>query len=129
MAYKTIDLGKSTITFEDNRIAHLHIKKGQIIDLDEVKEIFEVISQEAKGGLFRLMVSASEEATLSSKSREYASTKESSDVIVADAVVVENYSHEMTSNFFIRFNKPNRPTKLFKNVDEAKKWLLTHPVE
>lgn len=129
MTDKTIDLGKSTITFEDNRIAHLHIKEGQTIEVDEVKKIFETITELAKGKLFRLMVSASEEATLSSESREYASTKESSDVLVADAVVVHSYSHEMTSNFFIRFNKPNRPTKLFKNIEDAQKWLLTYPVD
>lgn len=129
MADKTIDLGKSAITFEDNRIAHLQIKEGQVIELSEVKEIFEVISREANGGLFRLLVSAAEDATLSSESREYASSVESSDVIVADAVVIKSYSHEMTSNFFIRFNKPNRPTKMFKDIEEAKKWLHTFPVD
>lgn len=128
MANKTIDLDKTTITFEEDQIAHLHIKKGEIVEMDELKAIFEVITKESNGKLFRLLVTADDNASLSPEAREYASSAGSSDVIVADAVVVQNYSHEMTANFFIRFNKPNRPTKLFKERKEAYEWLKTFPV-
>lgn len=128
MANKTIDLDKTIITFEEDHIAHLHIKKGEIVEMDELKSIFEAITKESNGKLFRLLVTADDNASLSPEAREYASSAESSDVIVADAVVVQNYSHEMTANFFIRFNKPNRPTKLFKERKEAYEWLKTFPV-
>lgn len=126
MAEETIDLGKSTLTFEKDQVAHLHIKANQIVEIDEVKAIFEVIN--GKNGRFRLLVTADEQAALSPEAREYASSAESTDKIVADAVVVQNYSHEMTANFFIRFNKPNRPTRLFKHRDEAYEWLKTFAV-
>jgi hypothetical protein len=126
MAEETIDLGKSTLTFEKDQVAHLHIKANQIVETDEVKAIFEVIN--GKNGRFRLLVTADEQAALSPEAREYASSAESTDKIVADAVVVQNYSHEMTANFFIRFNKPNRPTRLFKHRDEAYEWLKTFAV-
>ncbi len=128
MANKTIDLGKSTITFEEDQIAHLNLKQGELVEIDELKSIFDVISKEPGGKKFRLLVTAGNNASLSPEAREYASTAESSDVIVADAVVVQNYSHEMTANFFIRFNKPSRPTRLFKNREEAYAWLKTFPV-
>lgn len=126
MAEEKIDLGKSTLTFEKNQVAHLHIKANQIVETDEVKAIFQVIN--GKNGRFRLLVTADEQAALSPEAREYASSSKSTDKIVADAVVVQNYSHEMTANFFIRFNKPNRPTRLFKHRDEAYEWLNTFEV-
>lgn len=128
MSSKPVDLPSSTISFEDDRVAHLHIKQGHVLETDELKSIFEVIDQAAQGGKFRLLVTAGDNASLSQEAREYASSAQSSDVIVADAVVVQSYSHEMTANFFIRFNKPNRPTKLFKGRDEAYEWLKTFPV-
>ena len=128
MANKTIDLSKSSITFEEDRIAHLHLKKDQVVEIDELKSIFEAINEEAEGGKFRLLVTAENNASLSPEAREYASSADSSRVIVADAVVVQSYSHEMTANFFIRFNKPNRPTKLFKEDKDAYAWLKDFPV-
>lgn len=129
MANKKIDLDKSSITFEEDHIAHLHLKEGQVVEIEELKAIFKAITDSAEGSKFRLLVTAADNASLSPEAREYASSAESSDVIVADAVVVQNYSHEMTANFFIRFNKPNRPTKLFKHIEEAYEWLKTFPVE
>jgi len=128
MTTKTIDLGKSTITFEEDQIAHLNLKQGELVEIDELKTIFEEIAKQAGEKKFRLLVTAGNSASLSPEAREYASSAESSDVIVADAVVVQNYSHEMTANFFIRFNKPNRPTRLFKNREAACEWLKTFPV-
>ena len=129
MASKSIDLGKTTITFEDDYVAHLHIKSGQVVEVDELKSIFKVINEADNDDKFRLLVTADDKASLSPEAREYASSAESSDRIVADAVVVQSYSHEMTANFFIRFNKPNRPTQLFKNENEAYEWLKSFPVE
>lgn len=128
MANTTVDLGKTTITFEEDQIAHLHLKENQVVELDELKSIFEAISKAAAGKKFRLLVTAEDNASLSPEARQYASSAESSEVIVADAVVVQNYSHEMTANFFIRFNKPNRPTKLFKDKAAAHEWLKSFEV-
>lgn len=129
MASNSIDLGKSTITFEEDQIAHLHIKSGQVVEVDELKSIFTAINDAEGDDKYRLLVTADDKASLSPEAREYASSAESSDRIVADAVVVQSYSHEMTANFFIRFNKPSRPTQLFKNRDEAYEWLKSFSVE
>ena len=110
-------------------MAHIHLKEGKVLDIDELKNIFNIIDGESgEDKKFRLLVTADDNASLSPEAREYASSAESSNVIVADAVVVQNYSHEMTANFFIRFNKPNRPTQLFKNREEAYAWLKNFEV-
>jgi len=128
MTQETVHLKKSSITFSEDQLAHLHIKEGQVVELEEVQNIFSIINQAFSGKKFRLLVTAGENATLSPEARAYASSAESSNVIAADAIVVNNYSHEMTANFFIRFNKPHRPTNWFKNREEAMVWLKTFEV-
>jgi hypothetical protein len=128
MTQETVHLNKSSITFDEHQLAHLHIKEGQVVELEEVQGIFSIINQAFTGKRFRLLVTAGENATLSPDARSYASSAASSNVIAADAIVVNNYSHEMTANFFIRFNKPHRPTNWFKNREEALEWLKTFEV-
>jgi hypothetical protein len=128
MTQQIIDFKKCTITFGDEQIVHLHFKEGFVVELEEVQDIFETINSAYTNRNFRLLVTAGEKATLSPEARAYASSHESSDVIVADAIVVRNYSHEMTANFFIRFNKPHRPTNWFKDEADATKWLKTFTV-
>ncbi len=128
MSISTIELEKATLTFEENQIVHLNIKAGQVIELDEVKQIFITINNAASEKKFRLLVTADENAALSPEARSFASSDASSDNIVADAVLVKHYSHEITANFFVRFNKPARPTRLFKRKPAAVDWLKTFKV-
>ncbi|MBW6483394.1 MAG: STAS/SEC14 domain-containing protein [Vicingaceae bacterium] len=39
------------------------------------------------------------------------------------AIVVDNMPTKLLANFFIRFNKPQTPTRLFTNYDKAMSWL------
>lgn len=128
MTEQIINFKKCTITFGPDQLVHLDINPGQVVELEEVKEIFEAINNAREDKLFRLLVTAGDKATLSPEARAFASSDSSSTAIVADAIVVNNYSHEMTANFFIRFNKPFRPTNWFKDEEDAIKWLNTYAV-
>ena len=41
----------------------------------------------------------------------------------ADAFVLNSMAQKILANFYIKFNKPERPTKFFNNADEALIWL------
>jgi hypothetical protein len=43
--------------------------------------------------------------------------------IVCEALVMENVSMKMVGKFYILFNKPKRPTKLFTSEKSAIEWL------
>ncbi len=42
---------------------------------------------------------------------------------VAEAVIIRSLSVRILGNFFLRFNKPGVPTRLFEDYDEAMSWL------
>jgi len=57
--------------------------------------------------------------------REYASSAEENKYTIADAIVATTSSLNMVANFYVKFNKPHMPTKVFKERDDAIKWLLS----
>ena len=57
--------------------------------------------------------------------REYASSAEEIKYTIAGAIVTSTLSLNMVAKFYIQFNKPHMPTKVFKSRDEAIQWLLS----
>jgi hypothetical protein len=57
--------------------------------------------------------------------REYASSAEENNYTIADAIITTTLSLNMVAKFYIQFNKPHMPTKVFKRRDEAIRWLLS----
>lgn len=119
---KEIDLGNCILTLDEYGIVELFIKPDETLQVDDIHKIFDHIHNDLPDAT-KLMVTAGDKATLSPEARELVSSKGITKQIVADAIVTEHYSHQMSSNFFVRYNQPIRPTKLFKTKDEAIKWL------
>jgi len=124
MALKNIDLNTCSLTLDDDGIVELHIYPGEELPPEKIREIFDKIHSEMPEAT-KLMVTAGNKATLSTEARDLVSSGNVTEQIKADAIVTEHYSHQMSANFFVRYNKPQRPTKLFKTVDEAREWLNT----
>ena len=63
---------------------------------------------------------------VSSNARAYSSSPEVDKMNIAMAILA-GYSLTTTiiANFFIKFNKPKTPTKIFKNEKDALDWLDT----
>ena len=57
--------------------------------------------------------------------REYASSAEENNYTIADAIITTTLSLNMVAKFYIQFNKPHMPTKVFNSRDEAIEWLLS----
>ncbi|NQX98298.1 MAG: STAS/SEC14 domain-containing protein, partial [Flavobacteriales bacterium] len=62
----------------------------------------------------------------SKESREYGAKKEVSGLSSAMAILAgKSLAAILVGNFFIRFNKPVTPTKIFKREEKALEWLAT----
>jgi len=119
---KIIEIEEATIAFEEVYV-HFHFKKGdEPVAKSTVEKVYDYVSVNLKERKY-LLVTTEEGTKLTEPAREFASSKKFDEVIKADAIVVNNYSHEIAANFFIRFNRPNRPVKLFPNRDKAVAWI------
>lgn len=66
---------------------------------------------------------AGEGVTFTKEARDNATLIEDISALKASAVVVDNLAYRMIANFYLTFNKPKRPYKVFSNREEAVKWL------
>jgi len=57
--------------------------------------------------------------------REYASSAAENNYTIADAIITSTLSLNMVAKFYVQYNKPHMPTKVFKSRDEAIQWLLS----
>lgn len=57
--------------------------------------------------------------------REFWSKKEACPYSLADAFIVNSNALRLIANFYLKINKPERPTKMFTDEESAIKWLKT----
>ncbi len=57
--------------------------------------------------------------------RDFWAKKESCPYSKADAFIINSTAMQLIANFYLKINKPNRPTKMFTDEDAALKWLKT----
>jgi hypothetical protein len=57
--------------------------------------------------------------------RNYWAKKESCLYSKADAFMISSTAMRLISNFYLRINKPQRPTRMFTDEKEAIEWLKT----
>lgn len=48
---------------------------------------------------------------------------------LADAIVVVGLLQRITADFYLKFNKPEVPTKIFRTEIKAREWLLKFKVD
>lgn len=106
-------------------IVQIHFKKGFSITLEDAKHIVSVVErlrQQDEKCLF--LVVFEEDNTFSLETREYISSDAVSNIIKADAFVVKGLALEILGQGYLKINKPNRPTRLFKSAAVGAMWLL-----
>ena len=56
--------------------------------------------------------------------RKWASAPDGNKKTIADAILINSLAHKLQANFYLKFNKPVKPTKLFNAREKAVVWLL-----
>lgn len=94
------------------------IKKNHLV---EIRRLIEVL-----GSNKQLLVyfSTHEFLTISSEAREFGASKKAQEFTLANAVLIDSLAKKIIFNFFLRINKPLKPTKGFTTKQAAIEWLL-----
>ena len=72
-----------------------------------------------------LLVDISDVKSMSRDAREIYANVSSEERVRAVALVTRSAISRILGNFFVSFNKPSVPIKIFSDADTARKWLLT----
>jgi hypothetical protein len=77
------------------------------------------------GKLMPFIVMAAENVSITKEARDNAVKIEDVSMIGASAVIATSLPYKLIANFYLKFNKPKRPFKVFSNEDDAVAWLQT----
>lgn len=114
---------KFEIREEQLPIFRLTIFEGVEIELEDVMEMAAAFRKLSQGQKFAVLLDATNPFTLSSEARNMIASKELTSDRMAAAFVTRSLANKLVGNFFIKFNKPATPTKLFSDEASAMEWL------
>jgi hypothetical protein len=120
------DFAGYTISKRNDKILQVQFKSGYNIDLEDAKNIVEVIATIKDQEKCLFLIVFEEDNTFSMETREYFSSDFVSTIIKADAFVIKGLALEILGRGYLNINKPNRPTRLFKSAAIATLWLLDY---
>ncbi len=63
------------------------------------------------------------EFTVTQEVRDFGKTDAAHKYIAASAIVCNTLAHRILGNFFIKIQRPPRPTRMFKDLDSAIAWI------
>jgi hypothetical protein len=120
---KTIQTKVAYFSYDSrSRILRMKIMEDASIEVEDAVQNYEAASSLTNGEKHLLLVDAQANVYISKETRIYsAQTKPNSPLAIA--LVVNSTANRLIGNFYINFNKPKVPTKLFSNEEKALKWL------
>ena len=110
---------------DEDGILHIKILEGAHITIEKSKKYYDLSRQLLGDKKALVLVDGSMKFTITKEARIFAASAEASAYRVASAVVTNSIINKLIVNWYIRFNKPVVPTKLFSSKESALKWLKT----
>lgn len=109
---------------KEEGILYIELFSGNEIGLEDSMAHNEATQKLTNGALHCAYIKALGNIDISSEARKYGSNPDIQKNLIAQAVLVNSLATRIAGNFFIRFNKPPKPTRIFTNAEDAMSWLL-----
>jgi hypothetical protein len=120
---KTIHTKVATFSYNPNeRLLHMKILDGAEIEVENTIENYEAAQLLVGGHKHLLLVDGTANVYISKEAKIY-SAKQKPNSPIAMALIVTSTANRLVGNFYINFNKPAVPTKLFSTEEKAIEWL------
>ena len=100
--------------------------KDTIIDLSTAKQAVKERLEITDNISFPIISNIIQVKNISKEARDYLATEEGCEGITAAAILINSALGSMLGNFWVRISKPLRPTRIFTNEEDAKKWLAKY---
>ncbi|MDO8999859.1 MAG: hypothetical protein Q7W45_08855 [Bacteroidota bacterium] len=120
---KTISHLTCDIILRSDHIIKIEFKEVEELKLDHVIDIFNIIQPLAPVKKCLILISLANYINPSVEVREFWAAKERNEISLAEAILINNLPMTLIVNFYLNINKPQRPTKIFKNETDAIDWL------
>lgn len=117
-----IVFSKFQFKVQDNLYYEVDINNNVDFNVEDLKLLVE--AQKEKFGLELPVLALCKEFTNTNfELMSYISKNKNNPYSKADAFVIYSLAQKILGNFYLRINKPERPTQFFNSQEEALKWL------
>ena len=121
---KKISLPHAELVFNDDHILRIKMNHSEEMDLVEMKELVDSVNAISEGKPFCCLADVRNSVGSSTnEARQYAADHSYPSNKIADAIVISSLAKKLMANFYIQFNKPKSPTRIFTSENEALEWL------
>jgi hypothetical protein len=117
-------IGENFLMRIDDDIMYITVKPDVLVELDMVKEVVAVQREVLQGQPILVLLDVSKAEGVTEAAREYTSGEHVEGLQIAMAIVISSsLPMRLFANFFIKFNRPPAPTKMFNTKEQAISWL------
>ncbi|MFI5203224.1 MAG: hypothetical protein ACHQF2_01920 [Flavobacteriales bacterium] len=104
-------------------IAQMNTADDVYFTMKETRDFLAALKEITGGTPHLILKVPGTHASLDNESRSFMATKEALQYSIAEGVVIRNLAQRILGNFYLKFDKPKKPVKLFTSIPEAEKWL------
>ena len=122
---REIDLGFAKLQLFDPEMVRIEMMGDLVIGVKEAREINDTIGLLSENKETLVLMLADELTQFDSEAREFSASREGTRYTIADAIVVKNLAQRLLADFYLKFNKPKKPSKIFSTEKEAVLWLFS----
>lgn len=117
--------GKAAIWSDEDGLSWITFEPGSEISGEDAAVLLDFAKRTYnEAEYFRVLIDLRSNPVITREARDFAAGGGTIDYISAFAILADDLSMRLVGNFFIHFHKPDQPTKIFTDKNEARKWLL-----
>ena len=115
--------GEITFRLFSNDIFYVQIPRYQKIGKDIIEAAYEFLDDNG-GGKYYNVYHFDSFSDVDPETREWAADESGNNYTISDAIVIGSLSQKIMTDFYLKFNKPVKPTKVFYSLEKAVAWTL-----
>lgn len=106
-----------------NGIYHLKIPRDKKVNLAFIDKGYDFV-RDSGNGIYHNIWQFASFSDIEPEVREWAADRTKNNHTHSDAIVIKNLSQKLIANFYLKFNQPGKPTKIFYSLENAIEWTL-----
>ncbi|MFI5148326.1 MAG: hypothetical protein ACHQRM_01225 [Bacteroidia bacterium] len=120
---ETIKTNTMCASLRNDGLIQLTVQPNTNTTVADIKEAVEAIGKVGKGQRFPLLIIAGKDATLGTEAMTFMARPDTDPYSMAEAYLISSISQKLLGNFYLSFNKPDKPTRIFTDKADAENWL------
>jgi hypothetical protein len=107
----------------ENRVFYVTIPRFEKIGKIIIDQGYAFLDEHG-GGKYHNVYQFESFSDVEPETREWAADSNGNLYTHSDAIVIGSLSQKIITDFYLRFNRPSHPTKIFYSIDKAAEWTF-----